>query len=288
MDGSPTRRQLLHVVPMATVDEPEQTDSRDADLWYQLLTRETLRPLSRKVVIPEPLTPEWFALIEEKRYARHGAWMHRLLEFHKHPGERVLALGDGLGTDWIQYARQGAHCIVCSESQVGLAHVRRNFECRGLVAQFVHTPSHQLPFEPETVDVVSLSGDRLERVSPEVLLPEIFRVLKPGGKVIATLPAQNDAYAWERWALPWRNWLPFWKNQSAARASQLRFNRRQVTQLFADFAELKIYQRHLRRSELPHLWRPLPLPLMERLMGRFLVVKAYKPLTAAMRLTQVA
>jgi hypothetical protein len=31
----------------------------------------------------------------------------------------------------------------------------------------------------------------------------------------------------------------------------------------------------------PHLWRWLPLPLLERLYGHFLVVKAFKPLSAA-------
>ena len=37
------------------------------------------------------------------------------------------------------------------------------------------------------------------------------------------------------------------------------------------------------RSEaVPHLWRWLPLPLLERLMGRVLVLKAFKPLSAAL------
>jgi hypothetical protein len=38
----------------------------------------------------------------------------------------------------------------------------------------------------------------------------------------------------------------------------------------------------------PHLWRWLPLPLLERLLGRVLVIKAFKPLSAAIPNTQAA
>jgi hypothetical protein len=48
--------------------------------------------------------------------------------------------------------------------------------------------------------------------------------------------------------------------------------------LFSRFAEHRVYKRHLRRSELPHIWRVLPLFLLERMIGRVLVVKAFKPL----------
>jgi len=288
MDGSPTRRQLLKVVPMDSMGEVDLSLSGLEEEHHAMLVRETLRPLSRKVIIPEAMTPEWFALIEEKRYARHGTWMHRLLEFAKHPGERVLALGDGLGTDWVQYARQGSNVTVCGESNDWLNHVRRNFDWRGLVAQFVHTPSDRLPFDTEMVDVVYLSGDRFNSVAPDVLLSEVFRVLKPGGKIIGLMTAKHDAYSWQRWAFPWRNWLPFWEKRPITDGDPMRFTRRTLKPLFAQFAEPKIYQRHLRRSELPHLWRPLPLPLMERLMGRFLIVKAYKPLTAATPIIQAA
>ena len=31
----------------------------------------------------------------------------------------------------------------------------------------------------------------------------------------------------------------------------------------------------------PHLWRWLPLPVLERLMGKILILKAFKPLSTA-------
>jgi hypothetical protein len=52
--------------------------------------------------------------------------------------------------------------------------------------------------------------------------------------------------------------------------------------------EHRVYKRHLRRSDVPHLWRWLPLPLLARLIGRVLVMKAFKPLSAAMTIHMAA
>ena len=35
-------------------------------------------------------------------------WIPKLLEFAKHSGEKLLGVGHGLGTDWVQYAQNGA------------------------------------------------------------------------------------------------------------------------------------------------------------------------------------
>jgi hypothetical protein len=58
----------------------------------------------------DPFTLQWFLDIENARHSRQGRWIPRLLEFAKHGGETLLGLGNGLGTDWVQYARHGAVC----------------------------------------------------------------------------------------------------------------------------------------------------------------------------------
>ena len=85
-----------------------------------------------------------------------------------------------------------------------------------------------------------------------------------------------------RGCLPWRGWLR--RSAEGPRG----FSRRGLRRLFAGFIEHRIHKRHLRRSEIPHLFRWLPLPVLERLMGRFLILKAFKPLSAAMSLQMAA
>ncbi len=74
--------------------------------------------------------------------------------------------------------------------------------------------------------------------------------------------------------LPWRRWF-----RRGLRAKG-RFTVRELRAAFATFHDVRVFKRHLRRSEMPYLWRWMFLPMAERLMGRFLVVKAFKPLLA--------
>src|SRR5262249_20513215 len=106
----------------------------------------------------EPYTLQWYLNIEHQRHGRAGRGIPRLLEFAKHPGETLLGLGKGLGTDWLQYARHGAAVTVCSPTASQLALTRRNFELRGLSGRFVQTPLDALPLESASVDVACLNS----------------------------------------------------------------------------------------------------------------------------------
>src|SRR5207245_6412006 len=105
-----------------------------------LYASETLNsvPASRHLEeATEAYSLQWFLNIEAQRHTRQGRWIPRLMEFAKHSGETLLGLGNGLGTDWLQYARDGARVVGCSPSAPDLALVRRNFELRGLGGRFL-------------------------------------------------------------------------------------------------------------------------------------------------------
>jgi SAM-dependent methyltransferase len=265
----------------------------------QLYVREALNPAAPRPSTDEgaqPYTLQWFLHIEQQRHARQGRWIPRLLEFAKHSGETLLGLGNGLGTDWLQYARHGATVIACSPSAEQLALVRRNFELRGLTGRFVHALASSLPLESASIDVVCLSTllhPSANSLPPDAgeqgrgkglgdaraVVDEVYRVLKPGGKVLALTPARYDVDYWSSWCLPWRRW--FSPPTAAGVGQPLRFSRRELRQLFGRFTEHRIHKRHLRRAEIPHLCRLVPLSILERLMGHVLVLKAFKPLSAA-------
>ncbi len=106
-----------------------------AEFAARLYMLEALQPPAsalRRLDKAEPYSLQWFQNIEALRHGRRGRWLPRLLEFNKHPGETLLCLGHGLGTDWVQYALHGASVVVCSPSHSQLGLVRRNFELRKL------------------------------------------------------------------------------------------------------------------------------------------------------------
>src|SRR5262245_31537881 len=174
--GAPAALDLAH---------PFQGPHAPAQLADRLYSAEALvPPLACRDEQREPYSLQWFLDIETQRHGRLGRWIPRLLEFAKHTGETLLGLGHGLGTDWLQYARHGASVVVCSPSREQLALVRRNFELRGLAGRFLHTGPTALPLESASIDVACVSG-LLEVVpDPLAVVDEVYRVLKPGGKVL--------------------------------------------------------------------------------------------------------
>ena len=226
-----------------------------------------------------PIRCSGFFILRISAISRQGRWIPRLLEFAKHSGETLLGLGNGLGTDWLQYARHGAGVIVCSPTAEQLGLIRRNFELRGLTGRFVHAPADSLPLEKASIDVVCWSRLLHEVGDSRRIVEEIYRVLKPGGKVLAVTPAHYDVDYWSGWCCPWRRWLC--RPAPAEAAWPMRFSRSELRRLFSRFTDHRIHKRHLRRAETFHLCRLIPMSILERLMGHVLVLKAFKPLSTA-------
>jgi ubiquinone/menaquinone biosynthesis C-methylase UbiE len=279
---------VIDEVPLPLNGRPSRNGPPPGTIADQMFEAETLHVTAPVGPDPsgvsEPYSLQWFLEIEHRRHGRQGRWIPRLLEFAKHGGETLLGLGSGLGTDWIQYARHGAKVVVCTSAAEQLALVRRNFELRGLSGRFLSARPESLPLESSSIDVVSVSGLLDEVADPHAVVNEIYRVLKPGGKVLAVTPARYDVDYWARMLFPWLRWHPAPGNPGPAG----RFSARGLRRLFGQFVEHRAYKRQLRRSEVPHVWRWLPLPVLERLLGRVLVLKAFKPLSAAMTVQMAA
>ena len=118
-------------------------------------------------------------------------------------GDWALEIGGGLGTDWVQFARQGAVVVVCCASAEDLGLIRRNFELRGLSGRFLHSSPLNLPLDNASIDVVCLGDVLTDATDPRSIVDEIFRVLKPGGKVLALAPAYYDVNYWYHAFFPW-------------------------------------------------------------------------------------
>ena len=223
----------------------------------------------------EPFSPAWFDELDKKRYARHGAWLPKALEFGRHPGESVLLLNPGVGTDAVAYLRYGSEVTALAGPADHPDLIRANLARVAHPARVVSIAGPGLPFADGAFDVAVLNALDTSTAPPH---EELLRVLKSGGKLIGLFPARYDAGYWQDLFLPLQHL--YWRRPAdptggpKASAAGLR-------RAFAGFVDHRVQKRHLRRGELPHLWRVLPLPVLERLVGRVLVLKAFKPLPAA-------
>jgi len=246
---------------------------------YRVAAAELLRPAGQRPghTELEPFSRAWFEEIEIKRYTPHGAWLRRVLEFTRHPGQNLLMLGAGLGTDALQYHRHGVEVTVAAGPADSADLVRKNFELRGLPLRVVHlNQDFVLPFERGKFDLAYLNLLHAGSPDPSALTEELYRVLKPGGKAFVLAPARYDAGFWQHLLLPVRRWY----RPPSKFSESPRYSGRALKQIFHRFTEPRTAKRHLRRSELPHLWRFVPAPVLERLMGRVMVLRAFKPISA--------
>ena len=240
-------------------------------------TRELIRPptVRRGRRDCEPFSAAWFDELEHKRYHQHGAWLESALEFGRHPGESLLVLGCGLGTDAVRYARTETNVTVATTAAEYPHLVRDNFARHGLTAQFAQLDGPRLPFADGCFDVVSWNAlyDPTEPAPARV--DELYRVLKSNGKLIALFPARYDSAFWQKYLMPLER---LWWRRPPDPATAPKTTARELRRTFARFGEHRVSKRHLRRGELPHAWRVFPLSLLARVIGRVLVLKAKKPL----------
>jgi SAM-dependent methyltransferase len=244
-----------------------------------LANRELIRPVGFRRAAPGlvPFSAAWYDELEQKRYQRHGVWLPSALEFGRHPGESLLLLGPGIGSDAVRYVRTGTPVTVGVTPFDHADLVRENLARHALPARIVDVSGPKLPFADGTFDVVTWNA-LYDPAPPEaVRIDEVFRVLKSGGKVIGLFPARYDAGYWQDLLLPLQ-WL-YWR-RPADPTDGTKTSARRLRRRFAAFVKPAVGKRHLRRAELPHPWRVLPLVLLERLIGRVLVFKAFKPLSA--------
>jgi arsenite methyltransferase len=103
------------------------------------------------------------------------------------PGERVLDLGSGAGTDSLIAAQmvgpEGSVTGIDMTSEM-LAKARASAEEMGLAnVEFVEGEAESLPFPNGTFDVVISNGVIDLIPDKDAVFAELFRVLKPGGRI---------------------------------------------------------------------------------------------------------
>ena len=95
-------------------------------------------------------------------------------------GQRILDLAAGTGTSSMAFVRPGVEVVASDFSEGMLAEGRK----RHPELQFVFADATNLPFKDAEFDAVSISFGLRNVVDVDKALAEMFRVTKPGGRVV--------------------------------------------------------------------------------------------------------
>src|SRR5436190_7965343 len=115
---------------------------------------------------------------EEERYGIYP-WLQEAAEFEHHNGERVLEIGCGTGCDLLQFAKHGARAVGID---ITPEHLRLARERVGSRAAVTRAEATSLPFADHSFDYVYSHGVLHHIDRPRLVVDEIFRVLRPGGR----------------------------------------------------------------------------------------------------------
>ena len=213
-------------------------------------------------------TREFFDQVERYRYSQYAPWMPRVMGFDEFPGARLLEIGCGMGTDLLQFARGGARCIGVDLTPRSVEITRHRFALFGADGAFMIADGEQLPFAPETFDVVYSNGVLHHTPDTTGAIREVHRVLRPGGTAKVMLYHRNSLNYWVEIVLR-RGLLggEFLRGRSAeeimsrviefsdhdARPLVKVYSRKQARELFSQFREVMVEVAQLTRAELRFL-----------------------------------
>ncbi|HKQ30778.1 MAG TPA: class I SAM-dependent methyltransferase [Burkholderiales bacterium] len=156
-------------------------------------------------------TREWYERIEQHRYAAEPM-IHAVAQFTRHRDKKMLEVGVGAGTDHLQWARAGCECHGVDLTDAAIETTRARLALYGLSSSLQRVDAEVLPFPDATFDLVYSWGVIHHSKSPEHIVAEIHRVLKPGGMFIGMVYGRRSPHVfkvWVRRALlrgkPWRS-----------------------------------------------------------------------------------
>jgi ubiquinone/menaquinone biosynthesis C-methylase UbiE len=188
---------------------------------------------------------EYFEEIEQYRYTVEP-FIHSFAQFTRWRGKKILEVGCGAGTDFLQFARAGAdaNAIDLSTHSVNLTKTR--LALYGVKAQVQEADAEHLPFPDNYFDLVYSWGVLHHTPDTAGAMKEVYRVLKPGGQIRIML---YNRHSWIGLKMYLHHGLlkckPFKSLQKIIAAYEesqgtKAYTNKEIKELFPSFQDLKI------------------------------------------------
>ena len=170
-------------------------NTTDEELKEQVREYWNAHPCGTQFTDVEWGSKEFFDEVERFRYATQP-FMSRIAGFREFSGKRLLEVGCGLGTDLIEFARGGAVVTGVDLTPQSIELVRKRFALEGFAVDARVSDAEHLPFGDSSFDVVYSFGVLHHTPNTQQAIDEVYRVLKPGGKIIIMLYHKNSLHVW--------------------------------------------------------------------------------------------
>lgn len=147
----------------------------------------------------EKYSQAYFEDIEEDRYLLQPEIMS-FAQFTRFHGKKLLEVGVGAGTDFLQWARAGAEVYGIDLTEEAVEHVRNRLSIYGLTPKELRVAdSESLPYPDNFFDIVYSWGVIHHTPDTAKALREIIRVTKPGGKCKIMIYHRRSVLAYFFW-----------------------------------------------------------------------------------------
>lgn len=146
-----------------------------------------------------PLSREYFDAVEAHRYQTQPD-IFGFAQFTRYHGKRVLEIGVGSGTDFLQWVRAGAEVFGVDLTQTAIETTRARLKVYGLSCADLRTADAEaLPFEDDMFDLVYSWGVLHHTPDTMRAIAEAVRVTRPGGTVKLMLYNRHSIVALRYW-----------------------------------------------------------------------------------------
>lgn len=170
------------------------------------------RPCNIRHSTKPPGSREYFDEVEQRKYFVEPH-IPGFAEFPRWQNKRVLEIGCGIGTDTINFARQGASVTAVDLSETSLEMARKRAEVFGLAdrIRFFHGSAEALTdiLSPEPFDLIYSFGVVHHTPHPDRVLEQLRSYVRPGSSVKIMV---YHRYSWKvLWILMTYGKGQFWK-----------------------------------------------------------------------------
>ena len=248
------------------------------------------KTLQRGVVNFPRDSKEFFEKTEKYRYF-HYPYFKDLMEFGEYAGKEVLEIGVGEGIDHFQFIKNGAKLYGIDLTPRHVFMTKKRLELYGFKSNLLISDAENLPFQNNMFDLVYSCGVLFLVPDVQHAIDEIYRVLKPGGKVIALFYNKNSFQYYiniilyngiirgELQYLTFNKLKDWYAGDGFGYPPLKYFNKKQLQNLFRKFNARKFYITALDKDQLPLISKFFTkemLNFFSQYLGYYVTIKAFK------------